>query len=77
MIMPIDTKKQERKRNSMKIVVLAGGISAERAVSLASGTLICRALRENGHKAIFRSRTFSVGSPKIEDFWGLKEMRLN
>lgn len=36
----------------MKIVVLAGGLSTERSVSLVSGTGICRALRENGHKAI-------------------------
>lgn len=36
----------------MKIVVLAGGISTEREVSLVSGTGICRALRENGHRAI-------------------------
>lgn len=36
----------------MKIVVLAGGLSTERSVSLVSGTSVCRALRENGHKAI-------------------------
>jgi len=36
----------------MKIVVLAGGISTERQVSLVSGTGICRALRERGHKAV-------------------------
>lgn len=36
----------------MKIVVLAGGLSPERAVSLVSGTGICRALRANGHQAI-------------------------
>ena len=37
----------------MKIVVLAGGLSPERAVSLVTGTGICRALRERGHRAIF------------------------
>ena len=37
----------------MKIVVLAGGLSTERGVSLASGAGACRALRENGHRAIF------------------------
>ena len=37
----------------MKIVVLAGGISTERDVSLVTGTSVCRALRENGHRAIF------------------------
>ncbi len=36
----------------MKIVVLAGGISPEREVSLVSGVNICRALRERGHRAI-------------------------
>ena len=37
----------------MKIVVLGGGISTERHVALVTGTSICRALRELGHKAIF------------------------
>ena len=32
----------------MKIVVLAGGLSTERHVSLVSGTCACRALREAG-----------------------------
>lgn len=36
----------------MKIVVLAGGLSTERNVSLVSGTGVCRALREKGHKAV-------------------------
>lgn len=36
----------------MNIVVLAGGTSTERDVSLVSGRLVCKALRENGHKAI-------------------------
>ena len=36
----------------MKIVVLAGGLSTERTVSLGSGTSACRALRERGHRAI-------------------------
>lgn len=37
---------------SLKIVVLAGGISSERAVSLVSGSGVCRALRTLGHQAI-------------------------
>ncbi|MBQ7465170.1 MAG: D-alanine--D-alanine ligase, partial [Oscillospiraceae bacterium] len=37
----------------MKIVVLAGGLSTERHVSLVSGSGICKALREKGHQAIF------------------------
>ncbi len=34
----------------MKIVVLAGGLSPERNVSLSSGALICQALRQRGHR---------------------------
>ena len=37
----------------MKIVVLGGGLSTERHVSLTSCTSVCRALRALGHKAIF------------------------
>lgn len=37
----------------MKIVVLGGGISTERHVSLVSATSVCKALRSRGHKAIF------------------------
>ena len=36
----------------MKIVVLAGGISTERDVSLSSGSMIYKALKENGHQVI-------------------------
>lgn len=36
----------------MNIVVLAGGISSERDVSLSSGAMIYRALKEKGHKAV-------------------------
>ena len=37
----------------MKIVVLGGGISSERQVSLTTATSVCKALRSRGHKAIF------------------------
>ena len=37
----------------MKIVVLGGGISTEREVSLVSAVSVCRALRERGHQAVF------------------------
>ena len=47
----------------MKIVVLAGGLSSERSVSLVSGTGVCRALRENGHRAIL-----------VDMFLGLEEV---
>ena len=36
----------------MKIVVLAGGTSTERDVSIVSGTGICTALRQKGHQAV-------------------------
>jgi D-alanine-D-alanine ligase len=36
----------------MKIVVLAGGLSTEREVSLVTGTSVCKALRQNGHRAV-------------------------
>ena len=35
----------------MKIVVLAGGLSDERNVSLSSGCKVCAALRQRGHQA--------------------------
>ena len=46
----------------MRIVVLAGGLSMERNVSLSSGTKICRALRARGHQAIL-----------VDMFLGLEE----
>ena len=36
----------------MKIVVLCGGISTEREISIISGTEVCRALRKKGHRAV-------------------------
>lgn len=35
----------------MKILVLAGGLSPERNVSLSSGAMVCQALRSRGHQA--------------------------
>ena len=35
----------------MKIVVLAGGLSPERNVSLSTGTMVTEALRGQGHRA--------------------------
>ena len=34
----------------MKILILAGGLSPERNVSLSSGSMVCQALRERGHQ---------------------------
>ena len=36
----------------MKIIVLGGGISTERHVSLVTAASVCRALRSLGHKAV-------------------------
>ena len=47
--MEIEFRKAE---SHLKIVVLAGGLSMERNVSLSSGNKICRALRARGHQAI-------------------------
>lgn len=37
---------------SMNIVVLAGGTSTEREISIVTGTGVCKALRKKGHNAI-------------------------
>ncbi len=46
----------------MKIVVLAGGLSPERNVSLSSGSKVCQALRDRGHRVAL-----------IDLFFGLEE----
>ena len=48
----------------MKIVVLAGGLSTERDVSLVSGTAACRALRRRGHQAILVDMFFGLENYK-------------
>ena len=40
------------KEKDMNIVVLCGGLSTERNISLISGTKICTALRRKGHRAV-------------------------
>ena len=44
----------------MKIVVMCGGLSMERDVSIASSTLICRALRAMGHRAVLVDMFFGL-----------------
>lgn len=44
----------------MRIVVLAGGLSGERNVSLSSGAKVCQALRERGHEAAFVDMYFGT-----------------
>ena len=57
----------------MKIVVLAGGLSTERDVSLASGAGICRTLRERGHEAFLLDvyLGFPYDSDKLEEVFTL------
>lgn len=57
----------------MKIVVLAGGLSTERDVSLSSGAGICRTLREGGHQAFLLDvyLGFPYDSSKLEDVFSL------
>lgn len=47
----------------MKVVVLCGGLSSERDISISSGTMICTALRKNGHQAVL-----------VDLFLGLEDM---
>ena len=47
----------------MRIVVLAGGLSAERDVSLSTGTMVCNALRSAGQDAVL-----------IDLFYGVEKM---
>lgn len=44
----------------MKIVVMCGGLSMERDVSIASSTLICKALRDMGHQAVLVDMYFGL-----------------
>ena len=56
------------REQSLKIVVLGGGTSTERAVSLVTATSACKALRRRGHKAIFVDMFFG-----LEDYQGALE----
>jgi len=44
----------------MKIVVLCGGLSMERNVSITGGTLVCKSLRALGHKAVLVDMFFGL-----------------
>lgn len=45
-------QRTDRRKRIVNIVVLAGGISTEREISIVSGTKVCTALREKGHRAV-------------------------
>lgn len=57
----------------MKIVVLAGGLSTERDVSLASGAGICKTLRDRGHEAFLLDvyLGFPYDAEKLEEVFTL------
>lgn len=44
----------------MRIVVLAGGLSAERDVSISTGTMVCNALKASGQDAVLVDLFFGV-----------------
>ena len=57
----------------MKIIVLAGGLSPERDVSLTSGAGICKTLLEKGHQVFLMDVFFGYpcDSDKLEDVFDL------
>ena len=57
----------------MKIIVLAGGLSTERDVSLASAAGICRTLLEKGHDAYLLDVFLGLENPpkNLEDVFTL------
>lgn len=54
-------------KKQMNIVVLAGGTSSERDVSIVSGTGVCSALRERGHRAILTDVFFGEETVNWDD----------
>lgn len=63
----------------MKIIVLAGGLSPERDVSLTSGAGICKTLKENGHKAYLLDVFFGLpyDTDKLEEVFELPDAGLS
>lgn len=53
----------------MNIVVLAGGTSTERDISIATSVKVCESLRRNGHKANILDVFFGIDDEYIEDFF--------
>ena len=57
----------------MNVVVLAGGISTERDVSLVSGKMIYTALKKNGHNVILLDVYLGTNEPDIENIFTLEK----
>lgn len=51
----------------MNIVVLCGGVSTEREISIVSGTGVCKALRSKGHRAILLDVFFGMENVNLMD----------
>lgn len=56
----------------MKILVLAGGISTERDVSLVTGSMIYRALKERGHQVVLMDVFFGYDKDNWENIFELE-----
>lgn len=56
----------------MNIVVLAGGLSTERDVSLSTGTMVSKALRKRGHSVVMLDVFMGYGDEE-EDISGIFE----
>ena len=56
----------------MKIVVLAGGTSTERDVSLVTGSMIYKALVKNGHQAILIDLYLGYDEPDYKDIFSIQ-----
>lgn len=63
----------------MKIIVLAGGLSTERDVSLVSGAGICKTLLEHGHQAYLLDAFMGLpyDSDKLEEVFSLPDAGLS
>lgn len=57
----------------MKVVVLAGGISTERDVSLSSGRMIYQALKRNGHQAVLLDVYLGYSKNDVDVIFDKKE----
>ena len=49
----------------MNIVVLCGGLSTEREVSINTGANVCQGLRNKGHNAVLVDAYFGIDNPNI------------
>lgn len=56
----------------MKIVVLVGGTSTERNVSIDTGHRVCESLRRNGHLANLLDVFWGIENPALADFFTVK-----